>query len=68
MPSIGYSLCPVRRNNLVIRFRSTGHKQLQQGYVPQLTPRFSDFLTSDGEKPSRDRDNEFEDRSYSGSA
>ncbi len=30
-----------------------------------LTSRFSDFLTSDGEKPSRDRDGEFEDQSYS---
>jgi hypothetical protein len=29
-----------------------------------LISRFSDFLTSDGEKPWRDRDAEFEERSY----
>lgn len=30
-----------------------------------LISRFTDFLTTDGEKPDRDRDREFEDRSYS---
>lgn len=30
-----------------------------------LVSRFTDFLTTDGEKPDRDRDREFEDRSYS---
>ena len=30
-----------------------------------LVSRFTDFLTSDGEKPNRDRDREFEERSYS---
>lgn len=30
-----------------------------------LVSRFTDFLTTDGEKPNRDRDREFEDRSYS---
>ncbi|MFZ1684626.1 MAG: DUF1572 family protein [Candidatus Zixiibacteriota bacterium] len=29
-----------------------------------LASRFTDFLTTDGEKPWRDRDAEFEDRSY----
>ncbi|HSB12301.1 MAG TPA: DUF1572 family protein [Blastocatellia bacterium] len=29
-----------------------------------LLSRFTDFLTADGEKPWRDRDSEFEDRSY----
>jgi hypothetical protein len=29
-----------------------------------LTSRFTDFLSSDGEKPSRDRDGEFTDRTY----
>jgi hypothetical protein len=29
-----------------------------------LTSRFTDFLTSDGEKPWRDRDSEFEDTQY----
>jgi uncharacterized damage-inducible protein DinB len=29
-----------------------------------LSSRFTDFLTSDGEKPSRDRDGEFRERSY----
>jgi len=30
-----------------------------------LVSRFTDFLTTDGEKPSRDRDDEFAERSYS---
>jgi uncharacterized protein DUF1572 len=30
-----------------------------------LLSRFTDFLTTDGEKPSRDRDEEFAERSYS---
>lgn len=30
-----------------------------------LISRFTDFLTTDGEKPNRDRDREFDDRSYS---
>jgi len=30
-----------------------------------LTSRFTDFLTTDGEKPTRDRDGEFNERSYS---
>ena len=30
-----------------------------------LVSRFTDFLTTDGEKPDRDRDREFETRSYS---
>ncbi len=30
-----------------------------------LKSRFSDFLTSDGEKPSRDRESEFAERTYS---
>jgi hypothetical protein len=29
-----------------------------------LVSRFTDFLTTDGEKPDRDRDAEFEDRTY----
>ena len=30
-----------------------------------LISRFTDFLTTDGEKPNRDRDREFDERSYS---
>ena len=30
-----------------------------------LVSRFTDFLTTDGEKPNRDRDREFDDRQYS---
>jgi uncharacterized damage-inducible protein DinB len=30
-----------------------------------LVSRFTDFLTEDGEKPNRDRDREFDERSYS---
>ena len=30
-----------------------------------LTSRFTGFLTEDGEKPNRDRDREFDDRTYS---
>lgn len=33
-----------------------------------LISRFTDFLTSDGEKPWRDRDSEFEDKRYDRSA